>query len=133
MKSALARGSRLNKILNNGDKFVFELSAVFCTWPCSPWATRSATPITTQRAVLNWNQFVLDPRGPAMDQIECRASLRIPPGWKLGTALPIASQDGQQTHFAPVTLETLIDSTVLCGAHFRELPIGPSDGPPHFL
>jgi predicted metalloprotease with PDZ domain len=110
-----------------------EVTLDFLSPPSSTAGFSSAASMTTKLAVINWNQLVLYPKGPAMDQIECRASLRVPAGWKLGTALPIASQNGQETRFAPVTLETLIDSTVLCGAHFREIPIGPADGPRHFL
>ena len=59
-------------------------------------------------------------------------SLKLPEGWKLGTALTIANRPtGHDVH--AVSLEQLIDSPVLCGAHLREVPIGPADGPRHFI
>src|SRR5207302_458379 len=88
----------------------------------------SAASITSQLAILNWNQFVLYPKGPPMNEIHCRARISVPPGWKLATALPIESQSAKETSFATVPLDTLIDSTVLCGAHFREIAIGPTGG-----
>jgi predicted metalloprotease with PDZ domain len=32
-----------------------------------------------------------------------------------------------------VSLEELADSPVLCGAYFKEVPLGPAEGPPHYL
>src|SRR5207244_9772742 len=62
-----------------------------------------------------------------------RANLTVPQGWKLGTALPIEAEEGPRTRFKTVSLETLADSPVLCGAHLKEVPLGPAQGPPHFL
>jgi predicted metalloprotease with PDZ domain len=88
---------------------------------------------TANMAVIRWNQLLLYPKGPWMQDIQFQASLRVPADWKLGTALPVASQSGLVTRFAPVSLETLIDSPALCGVHFRELALGSHDGLPHFL
>jgi predicted metalloprotease with PDZ domain len=94
----------------------------------------SAGATTTPRVgVINWNQFLLYPAGRSVRDIECRASLVLPDGWKLGTALPVAEQSGQRTTFKPVSLETLVDSPVLCGVHFRDLPLGNGKGVPHVL
>ncbi len=90
----------------------------------------SATP---HLAAFNWNQVVLYPKGTPASRLQVRARLRLPAGWKLGTALPIAKQDEAGTQFRPVSLETLIDSPVLCGEHFREIAIGPATEPRHFL
>lgn len=84
---------------------------------------------TDQLLILNWNLVVLYPQGkPASDHLY-QASLRLPTGWKLGTALPLQSQSGDTAEFAPVPLTTLIDSPVLAGAHYRSIPL-PSPGAP---
>ncbi|MHC4400575.1 MAG: M61 family metallopeptidase [Planctomycetota bacterium] len=88
---------------------------------------------TTRLAVISWNQVLLYPRGRPAGEILYRAELTLPEGWELGTALPIESRSGRRTSFQPVSLETLIDSPVLCGEHFREVAIGPPDGLPHYL
>ncbi len=88
---------------------------------------------TDNMAMIRWNQMLLYPSGRSAAEIEFQANLRVPKGWKLGTALPIAGQDGSMTHFGPVSLETLIDSPVLCGRYFREVSLGQADGIPHFL
>ena len=74
---------------------------------------------------LEKNQHVRD--------IPVKASLKLPSGWQAGTALPIESVRGSFIQYKTVSLETVLDSPVLCGQYFREIPIGPKDGPPHFL
>ena len=81
---------------------------------------------TEKLGVLSWNHVLLYPVGRSIRETTCRASLRLPRDWKLGTALPIASRQGDRTEFAPLSLETLVDSPVLCGVHLREVPIGPT-------
>ncbi len=88
---------------------------------------------TAKLAILNWYLVTLYPKGPPVRDIPVRASLTLPPGWKVGTALPVESHDGDTTRFRTVSLETLADSPALCGQYFREIPIGPRDGPRHFL
>jgi predicted metalloprotease with PDZ domain len=94
----------------------------------------SSTPcMTPQLAIVNWYMVLLYPKGPAVRDIAIKADITLPKGWKLGTALPVESEKGQRTHFKSVPLEMLVDSTVLCGKHFKEVPLGPPQGPPHFL
>src|SRR5262249_17487755 len=93
----------------------------------------SAASSTGRLAVLNWNQVLLYPKGSTIRETSCRASLKLPAGWKLGTALPIDKTTEQTTTFAPVSLETLVDSPVLCGEHLREVPLGAAEGPRHYL
>ncbi len=93
-----------------------------------------AGPATSSKlAILNWYLVALYPTGKPVREIPVRASLKLPPGWKAGTALPVESQEGDTTRYKVVSLETFADSPALCGLHFREIPIGPTDGPPHFL
>ncbi len=86
---------------------------------------------TAQLDVLSWNQLLLYPQGWPVNQLTYQASLRLPDGWKFGTALPITRQSGSTVEFAPVTLETLVDSPVLAGAHFRIVHLTPGQNPPH--
>jgi predicted metalloprotease with PDZ domain len=105
----------------------------FLTPPPSTVTFGGEASTTAKLAVLNWNEFLLYPRGPSMRELRFQASLMLPAGWKLGTALPVLSRSGAQTTFAPVSLEMLIDSPVLCGAYFKDVRIGPPGGPPHWL
>lgn len=81
--------------------------------------------------MLSWNQLVLYPKGYDAANLTCNPSLRLPAGWKFGTALPIAKQEGDTVDFAPVSLETLIDSPVLSGRYFRVIDLTPGKNPPH--
>ncbi|MEQ1946366.1 MAG: M61 family peptidase [Bryobacteraceae bacterium] len=93
----------------------------------------SGSSMTTELAVLSWNQFVLYPQGPAADQIRVQANLRIPKGWQYGTALSPAKENDGRIEFKPVALTELIDSPVSTGAHFRTVDLGAADGAHHYL
>jgi predicted metalloprotease with PDZ domain len=87
--------------------------------------------VTAQLFDLAWNHLLLYPKGPSLQELTYAARLKLPAGWKYGTALPVAHQEGATIDFAPVTLETLIDSPVIAGAHVRVVPLGPENGPKH--
>jgi predicted metalloprotease with PDZ domain len=88
---------------------------------------------TAQLAILNWHLTLFYPKGPPVREQPIRASLKLPEGWQAGTALPVESVKGTVTQYKTVSLETLADSPVLCGRHFKEVPLGPAEGPPHYL
>ena len=81
--------------------------------------------------LVSWNQVVLYPKGYDAANITCLPSLRLPSGWKFGTALPGAKQKGDAIDFSQVSLETLIDSPVLTGRYFRAVDLTPGQTPTH--
>jgi predicted metalloprotease with PDZ domain len=83
--------------------------------------------------VLEWNSVVLYPAHIPVAQIPITASLTVPQDWKLGTALTVVAQKGLETSFAPVSVEQLVDSPVISGRYFREIPIAPEITPKHYL
>lgn len=84
-------------------------------------------------AIVSWNEFVLYPAGNAAAHVLIQPSLKIPDNWKFGTALTQTSRDANTIHFHPVTLEALIDSPVLAGRYFKEVPLSPETVPKHYL
>jgi predicted metalloprotease with PDZ domain len=80
---------------------------------------------------VSWNQLVLFPKGYAAANINVIPTLKLPAGWKFGTALPVAKQDGDTVAFSPVNLETLIDSPVITGRYFRAIDLSPGQTPHH--
>jgi predicted metalloprotease with PDZ domain len=89
---------------------------------------------TTQHiAVVRWNEVLLYPKGKPIGAIDFQATLKLPDGWKLSTALPVQSQEGALTRFGRVSLETLVDSPVQAGAYHREVRLGPPGEPAHYL
>ena len=93
----------------------------------------SAASTTQQLAMISWNQVLLYPQGKSPRELAYAASVRLPAGWKFATPLEIASQTGDTVTFKPVTLNFLIDSPVLSGAHFRVLPLATEVTPLHHL
>ena len=89
--------------------------------------------MTTELAVLSWNQYVLYPQGTVADQLRYQAKLRLPHEWHYGTALGVAKESGDDIEFRPVSLTTLIDSPVSTGAHYRTIQLGTVDGAPHYM
>ncbi len=88
---------------------------------------------TTELAVMNWNQLLLYPQGIAPEQLQYQANLRLPDSWRYGTALPIARESGNEIEFQPAPLNTLIDSPVSAGLHYRTVDLGSDGGIAHYL
>lgn len=88
---------------------------------------------TAELAILNWYEVVLYPKGTPSDDVTVVARLRLPAAWRFATALPVAHQSEVGIEFGPVSLTTLADSPVLCGAHFRAVPLGVVGGAAHEL
>ncbi|HUB28099.1 MAG TPA: hypothetical protein VL967_00325 [Terracidiphilus sp.] len=80
---------------------------------------------------LEWNEALLYPAGTPSAQLIYDASLRLPEGWKFGTALPVASQSGSEIHFKPISLELLVDSPVISGQFYRAIDLTPPGEPIH--
>jgi predicted metalloprotease with PDZ domain len=78
---------------------------------------------TDKLAVISWNQVLLYPKGWKPDEVKYTASLKIPEGWKFGTPLPVARQNGNEIHFTTVPLNMLIDSPVLTGEFLKVVPL----------
>ena len=85
-------------------------------------------------ALLSWNELVVSPQGVKPSSITVTPSLKVPTGWKFGTALEETSYPGAPVvTFKPVGLNTLIDSPVLTGRWFREIPLATEITPKHYL
>ena len=76
---------------------------------------------------VEWNTVVLYPAGYFSRDITYRPSLTLPSGWNFGTALDGAARQGDSVSFAPVTLNTLVDSPLIAGRYFQQITL--SDAP----
>ena len=83
----------------------------------------SGASASAQLAVISWNQVLLYPAGRPAAEITFAPTVRLPAGWKFGTALNVARDARDAIEFAPVSLVTLIDSPLLTGANFRVVPL----------
>jgi predicted metalloprotease with PDZ domain len=98
--------------------FDFLLSAVGSGFSAGASATASLD-------VLSWNQVLVYPKGALAKDIYFSPSLKLPAGWKFGTALPISKQDGDTTSFETVPLTELVDSPVISGRFYRAIDLTP--------
>ena len=80
---------------------------------------------TDKLLVLEWSEVALYPAGPTSDKIIYDAHLKLPDGWKFGTALPVAGQQGSEITFKPISFELLVDSPVISGEYYRSIDLTP--------
>ncbi len=83
--------------------------------------------------LLSWNELLLYPEGYSASEVRFAPTLKVPEGWQFGTALTASGKTGDSASFQPVTLETLVDSPVISGRYFKEIPLAPDVTPKHFL
>ncbi len=101
--------------------------------PADATGSRERPSSTAKLAVLNWYMVTLYPQGPKTDDLVYVASLRLPSGWKFGTALPVAKESSDLIEFAPASLTTVIDSPVIAGAYLRHIDLSPGQSPSHMV
>jgi predicted metalloprotease with PDZ domain len=101
------------------------------TAPASGFSAGAST--SANLLLLSWNELALYPEGAKASDVQIKPSLTLPAGWKYGTALTSTSSSGNSVEFAPVSLEMLVDSPVLAGQYFREIPLAEDVTPKHFL
>ncbi|WP_426075453.1 M61 family metallopeptidase [Janthinobacterium sp. PSPC3-1] len=87
--------------------------------------------ITMTRDMLGvqWQAMTLYPAGKPTREISVQPNLTLPAGWQFGSALAVQSQaatpQGQQVAFKPLDLETLVDSPLFAGRHFKRIDLDP--------
>lgn len=99
--------------------------------PAEPSGSRERPSSTAKLVILNWYMMTLYPLGWKTDDLTYIATLRLPPGWKFGTALPVAQESADAIEFAPASLTTVIDSPVIAGIYLRHIDLSPGQTPPH--
>ncbi len=84
-------------------------------------------------ALLSWNEVIVYPGGTDAAKVMVTPSLTVPAGWHFGSALESTNGSLDRPSFKTVSLEQLVDSPVLAGRWFREIPLAPEITPKHFL
>jgi predicted metalloprotease with PDZ domain len=105
-----------------------EITARFDQLVNSDSAGAAGAASSSQLLDLNWNQVVLYPEGSSPYAVQVVPSVKLPAGWKFGTALRGEHQSGDTVEFSPVSLTTLVDSPLIAGIHFRQISL--TDSPP---
>ena len=89
--------------------------------------------ISAKFADVTWNSVLLYPAGYFSRDIKFEAAIRLPDGWKFACALDVKSQNGNLVQFKETTLNTLIDSPLYAGAHFKRLDLSTGPDNPVYL
>jgi predicted metalloprotease with PDZ domain len=81
-------------------------------------------------AIVSWNNLLLYPAGYDIHNITYQASVKVPEGWQVGSALPLGPQNGNTYEFKPSSLYTLVDSPVITGEFLKVLRLNSPQGSP---
>ncbi|HEY3812800.1 MAG TPA: peptidase M61 [Caulobacteraceae bacterium] len=81
--------------------------------------------VTPDMENVEWNTVALYPAGYFSRDITFAASVRVPDGWRIATALETASVEGSTTHFKPTTFNTLVDSPLIAGRYYKQFDLDP--------
>ncbi len=73
---------------------------------------------------LQWEKVSLYPAGHYVRQIRVRPSVVMPAGWTVAGALDGVQQSGQRWAWAETSYDTLVDSPLYAGKHFRKWDLG---------
>jgi predicted metalloprotease with PDZ domain len=92
----------------------------------SPQSPREGRVVMTPEMLnLQWNANTLYPAGYYSRRIQTQASVTFPAGWQFGSALEVASRDGDTVHFKPISYNDLVDSPIYAGRYFKRVDLDP--------
>lgn len=77
---------------------------------------------------IKWNRLVLYPKGAKDANVNVTASLKIPNGWQLATALTAENETANPARFKTVTLERFVDSPAIIGKYFKKIKLSDENG-----
>lgn len=136
-----ADGRRLDWVRDRVDVFAFHMTvpkgvkslAVDFQY-LSPVRSRDGrVAFSSEIADMAWDMVVLYPAGHFVRRIQVSPSVKLPEGWHFASALAVASQTGSLVRFEETNLETLVDSPVYAGIHFRRIDLSPNPANPVYL
>jgi predicted metalloprotease with PDZ domain len=89
--------------------------------------------MTTEILGVQWHAMALYPAGHASRRITVQPNLTLPAGWQYASALETSERVGDEVRFKPLDLETLVDSPLFAGRHFKRIDLDPGAKVPVFL
>jgi predicted metalloprotease with PDZ domain len=100
----------------------------------SPQDARQGRVVMTPEMLnVQWNTVSVYPAGYYTSQIKAEASLTLPAGWQLGSALEVASRSGDTVTFKEIDYDDLVDSPIYAGKYFKRVDLDPGAKTPVFL
>ena len=95
----------------------------------APQSQPYRSPWSKEMLGLQWHGVVLYPAGRPAAEIAMQPSVKLPAGWRLGSALRVRAERDGWVDFDPVSLETLVDSPVYAGLHYRRIELDTAGTP----
>ena len=89
--------------------------------------------MTPEMLNVQWNAVTVYPAGYYARQINTEASVTFPTGWQFGSALEVASRNGDTVNFKPINYDDLVDSPIYAGKYFKRVDLDPGAKTPVFL
>jgi predicted metalloprotease with PDZ domain len=83
------------------------------------------TVATPDMASIQWLSNSMYPAGYFVRQIPVQASVIVPSGWKVATALRPIGQTANRVDYPVTNYEILMDSPLIAGAHYRRIELSP--------
>lgn len=83
--------------------------------------------------VVNWNTCVVYPEVAKANNLRVTVALTLPAEWKFASSLKVDHQKDGRVAFHTTTLETLVDSPLIAGKHFRSVKLDTGKNPPAYL
>lgn len=80
---------------------------------------------TPDMASIQWIANSLYPAGYYVRNIPVQASVIVPAGWKVATALRPSTESGTRVDYPVTSYEVLMDSPLIAGAHYRRIDLSP--------
>ena len=81
--------------------------------------------MTPDMASIQWIANSLYPAGYFVRNIPVQASVVVPSGWKVATALRPKAQTATRIDYPTTSYEILMDSPLIAGAHYRRIDLSP--------
>jgi predicted metalloprotease with PDZ domain len=130
---ASANGSELKWLRDNLDVYAFHIavpegvSAIDLDFQyLSPTAEDQGRVVATpDLASIEWIANSMYPAGYYVRDIPIQASVIVPTGWKVATALRPSGQSANRVDYPVTSYEILMDSPLIAGAHYRAIPLSP--------
>ena len=80
--------------------------------------------VTPDMLNLQWEKMSLYPAGHYIRRIRIKPTVTFPKGWTAATALDGQTGSGETVRWAETDYETLVDSPIFAGVHFRKWDLG---------
>ncbi len=88
-------------------------------------ANQGRTVMTPDMSSIQWLSLSMYPAGYYVRQIPVQASVIVPAGWKVATALRPSGQTGGKIDYPVTSYEILVDSPLIAGPNYRRIELSP--------